>query len=80
MHKTAGARDNMNSIYARTCTRVHRFDMTRARMCDIWLAACVLRWGGNSFQAHVRAHRSVRSRGCAIAAGTRYTQSGHVGT
>jgi hypothetical protein len=80
MHTTAGARDNMNSI--RTHTRVHRFDLTRARMCDTWLAACVLRChgGGDSFQAHVRAHRSVRSLGCAIAAGTRYTQPGHIGT
>ena len=61
MHKTAGARDNMNSIYARTCTRVHRFDMTRARMCDIWLAACVLRWGREFFPG-ARARTQIRAQ------------------
>ena len=61
MHKTAGARDNMNSIYARTCTRVHRFDMTRARMCDIWLAACVLRWGRGFFPG-ARARTQIRAQ------------------
>lgn len=58
-YTTAGARDNMNSI--RTHTRVHRFDLTRARMCDIWLAACVLRWGRGFFPG-ARARTQIRAQ------------------
>ena len=57
MHTTAGARDNMNSI--RTHTRVHRFDPTRARMCDIWLAACVR---GRGFFPGARARTQIRAQ------------------
>ena len=35
--------------------------MTRARMCDIWLAACVLRWGRGFFPG-ARARTQIRAQ------------------